>query len=654
MDDFHMQRWELIAVSMEEYNEFLDSIRKSRDPNEKALLKNIQEHVMPILLEAEEERKRKEARRMKELELLQKLATSKRSSRLAGKQDKIRQDREAEEAEAARRAELEMAHKEQRRQLQMEEARESRRETREQRLKEREVKRILEQERLEKEQELLLKMETEGVVVDAERGRISERQLKADMEKRKQELENLQQNDSWYFDCVCGTHGSNLDDGSHSIACETCGTWQHSKCNGISEQQAERDDFHFVCRDCKKKEENPVKLKLKVASSPVPSESKHNKVAVEVRIPGQQRQPRANGAANPIVYPGPPPSAPGQNGSRPSQGNGAGPTAYQWHAYQPRQPASHAPLYPSASPQYQNQYSQQSPRQAASPPVGYMHNAQSHSPSIQPGAHAPPRPSIQASSISPPPTGILHQPPSHQLPRPLVTQYQQPHNQHSSPAQQLSQMSASITLPSIQNIGQPGSPQKRPVSSGFGPIIPPTLTKSPVTNGNHQPVMNRPTSSHLPAVPYSTQTTTPAAQRAPSYTAPQPSFASSQGHTPFNAAPGYSPTKQPSPRVGSSPHAPSMTPPPFVSPPNTSAAHFSPPKPAASISPVKHASSPAQAPVASLGQAPGLSSSSNAGPGAAQYSTPLSNPTQTAPQMLPPAPAPPQVPPVRTENGTSG
>jgi hypothetical protein len=337
MDDYFMQRWELVAVSMDEYNEFLDSIRKSRDPNEKALVKSIQGHVMPILLEAEEERKRKETRRMKELEMLQKMATSKRSSRLADKQEKIRQEREAAEAEAKHLAELEMAHKEQRRQQQMEEARESRRETREQRLREREVKRILEQERLEKEQELLQKMENEGVIVDTGRGRISERQLKADMEKRKQELENLQQDDTWYFDCVCGAHGQNLDDGTHSIACEKCGTWQHSKCNGISVQQAERDDFHFVCVDCKKKEENPVKLKLKVTSSPPSTASKPKpkpRAAVEVQITGPNRMPapsKANGAGAPLVYPGPPPAAPGQNGTRP-QSNGTGPTTYKWHA----------------------------------------------------------------------------------------------------------------------------------------------------------------------------------------------------------------------------------------------------------------------------------------------------------------------------------
>jgi hypothetical protein len=664
-DDFHMQRWELLAVSMDEYNEFIDSIRKSRDPNEKDLVKNIQAHVMPILAEAEEERKRKEVRRMKELELLQKMATSKRSSRLADKQDKIRADREAAEQEAAHKAELEMAHKEQKRQQQMEEARESRRETREQRLKEREVKRILEQERLEKEQELLQKMETDGSLIDTERGRISERQLKADMEKRKRDLAQLQPDDSWYFDCVCGVHGQDLDDGSHSIACEKCSTWQHSKCNGISEQQAERDDFHFICQDCKKKAENPeaFKIKLKVAQSPKPAAEKAAKAAKVGRPPKAKgeasatasspaRTPKAskmNGTA-PMVYPGAPPAPPSQNGA--PHANGASPTQYQWHAYQP--PANYSPSYTGYA-GYQSQFAQQAARAAAGPssPVATFNHqtpatyAQSYSPPRQPATYAP-----RAPTQSP-------RPPQPQYQAPVLAPQQAPYQQpppgaHSPSAPRLPQppqLPPANALPPMQANGPPPptSPTKRPISSGFGPIIPPPLIKSPATNGTHQhPPQERPTSSHAPP------TTTPApAPRAPVFT-PTSSFSSSAqgGSTPFNAAPGFSPTKHESPKVGaSSPHLPPAA--VAASPPNTAAAHFVQPKQAAGISPVKHdASSPQQAPVAPLSAglggvpAPVLPPAGNkekkveqavAGAPAAE----LVNPVLAAPQILP---TPPKLP----------
>lgn len=65
------------------------------------------------------------------------------------------------------------------------------------------------------------------------------------------------------------------DDGQHSLACERCSVWQHSKCLGIEQAEAEKDDFHFVCRDCKRREEDAakakaaaIKIRLKPSASP--------------------------------------------------------------------------------------------------------------------------------------------------------------------------------------------------------------------------------------------------------------------------------------------------------------------------------------------------------------------------------------------------
>lgn len=106
---------------------------------------------------------------------------------------------------------------------------------------------------------------------------MSERNLKLEMERRQKELDKLaEEEDEWIFDCaVCGMHGENLDDGTHSIACEKCNIWQHSKCHGIREEDAEHDDFHFVCNDCVKKEEEarkpkipPLRLRMGASNSP--------------------------------------------------------------------------------------------------------------------------------------------------------------------------------------------------------------------------------------------------------------------------------------------------------------------------------------------------------------------------------------------------
>ena len=70
------------------------------------------------------------------------------------------------------------------------------------------------------------------------------------------------------------------DDGSHSIACEKCNVWQHSACLGVSQEEAEKDNFHFICSDCKRREEDAkrpkiptLKFKLGPSSSPPTNDS---------------------------------------------------------------------------------------------------------------------------------------------------------------------------------------------------------------------------------------------------------------------------------------------------------------------------------------------------------------------------------------------
>jgi hypothetical protein len=118
-ENYAGRTWECIAVTLEDYTQFLDSIKRSRDIEERSLHKRLTSDVLPILLKKEEERQRKAARRLKELENLTKLATAKRSSRLAGKMEAKKEQEEAEAAERKRLADLEMAHKEEERQRKM-------------------------------------------------------------------------------------------------------------------------------------------------------------------------------------------------------------------------------------------------------------------------------------------------------------------------------------------------------------------------------------------------------------------------------------------------------------------------------------------------------------------------------------------------------
>jgi hypothetical protein len=290
-DGFGGMKWECLAVTLDELNAFIASIEKSRDPNEKALRTRIVEDLLPLLEKQEEARKRKAAQKERELLNLEKLATAKRSSRIAGKLEQQRQEEEAREAERKREAELAMAKKEQEKWMKLEKERESRMMTREQRLKEREARRILHEEEL-------ANLSEDSKKLESGQGRLSERHLKAEIERKKQALEELAEEEDWIFDCICGAYGQ-VDDGTHSIACEKCNIWQHSKCVGVSQEAAERDDFHFICKTCERratdaeraKTHPPIKIKLNrpgSSSSTLPSQ--------QSGPPWVSVQPKSNGS----------------------------------------------------------------------------------------------------------------------------------------------------------------------------------------------------------------------------------------------------------------------------------------------------------------------------------------------------------------------
>ncbi|KAA8911986.1 hypothetical protein TRICI_003672 [Trichomonascus ciferrii] len=67
---------------------------------------------------------------------------------------------------------------------------------------------------------------------------------------------------SWEFDCECGVHGTNYDDGELSVACDECDIWMHVRCldqetqKQILADQNGSDDtsqFQFICSRCKRK-----------------------------------------------------------------------------------------------------------------------------------------------------------------------------------------------------------------------------------------------------------------------------------------------------------------------------------------------------------------------------------------------------------------
>ncbi|KIV88824.1 hypothetical protein PV10_08462 [Exophiala mesophila] len=296
VDTFGGYKWECIAISLKDYQDLCLSFAKSKDPNEKMLKQRIEDEVIPIIQQAQERQQRKIERRERELLMMERMVGAKRSGRLADKQDRERREAEQAEADRKRQAELLAAHREQEKQEKMEQERQYRMMTRERRIKEREYKRILKREELEKDAAEQRRIDTGEI-------RGSGRHLQDRIDRARRELEALSAEEEWTFDCSgCGKYGRNYDDGAHSVACDKCSVWQHSKCLGISKSAAEKDDFHFVCNDCKRKEEEAkrpkISLKFKVGSSSSPVQPSPARDAsqtspsvqklVTVEIPSQQ------------------------------------------------------------------------------------------------------------------------------------------------------------------------------------------------------------------------------------------------------------------------------------------------------------------------------------------------------------------------------
>lgn len=301
-------KWECIAVTLPEVNAFLATIRKTRDENEKVLRDRIEEGLVPILEKQEESRKRKAQARERELLNLQKMATAKRSSRLAGKAEQQKQEQQSRDEEERRRKEEAASKKEDMKRQNLEKERDQRLMSRESRLKEREARRL-------QHQRELSQLSEDSKNLSSGTSRVSERRRQAEIDKNKQALEDLeQQEENWTFDCVCGMYGQ-VDDGTHSVACERCSVWQHSKCVGVSEKEADNDDFHFICSTCKRQEASPkqpvIKLKLK-SPGEAPSSPSRTAPADTESPPASHQPPTGSGleapSAKPLAKPDLPPA----------------------------------------------------------------------------------------------------------------------------------------------------------------------------------------------------------------------------------------------------------------------------------------------------------------------------------------------------------
>lgn len=210
--------WHVKCITLENYQEFVARLKKSRDPDEKALYRHLQEDIMPKLIEEEEERARERERREQDYLREQAYAARKRSHRLVQKEEdrKLMEEREAEMAK--KRAEEEERKREEQRLKKLEQEREARLLLREQRQRERELriqqreeerKRAIEEaERAGQPITIKLKMSSASPAPQPKKTS-RQRALESQHGTVAPQSQPTPSEESWFFDCICGKHGTN-------------------------------------------------------------------------------------------------------------------------------------------------------------------------------------------------------------------------------------------------------------------------------------------------------------------------------------------------------------------------------------------------------------------------------------------------------------
>ncbi|KAF9996503.1 hypothetical protein BGZ79_009755 [Entomortierella chlamydospora] len=255
--------WEPVCISQLEWEEFAKIFQRSKHPDERALHALINNDILPKVLGDFKEKE-------KEREKLVAIANRKRSSRIVIKefeiQEKARLDairqQEIQAAAEQRKKELQERRAERERQ-QQQQVRDNRLKDRERRLKareeaiwQREAKKKQQQQKIGKEREERKKRRVSGGTHAGNSGNET-----ADHHEEEEE-------EDWVFDCVCGVHGSNLDDGELMIACGKCNVWQHVACLKQEDAAQGRSvtdwaTVDFTCPRCIAKEQKKIARKEK-------------------------------------------------------------------------------------------------------------------------------------------------------------------------------------------------------------------------------------------------------------------------------------------------------------------------------------------------------------------------------------------------------
>ncbi|ORZ04388.1 hypothetical protein BCR41DRAFT_401061 [Lobosporangium transversale] len=293
-------QWEPICITKEEWEDFAKIFHRSKHSDEKALYALINNDILPKVLSDFREKE-------KEREKLEAIANRKRSSRIVIRELELQ---EKARLEAIRQQELQTAAEQRKREIRerraekerllQQQVRDSRQKEREMRLKAREDA-IWEREMKKKQQQQKIAKEREA----RQSRRLGSNHKEDHSENESIKYQDEDEEEDWVFDCVCGVHGNNLDDGELMIACGKCNVWQHVAC--LKQEDAAQgktvkdwETVDFTCSRCIAKE------KKKAARKKRGQKLKMETLAATVVLPGVTKT-TPNGIQGQVLTPAPAP-----------------------------------------------------------------------------------------------------------------------------------------------------------------------------------------------------------------------------------------------------------------------------------------------------------------------------------------------------------
>ncbi|KAF9579084.1 hypothetical protein BGW38_004814, partial [Lunasporangiospora selenospora] len=501
-------QWEPVCITREEWTDFANLFKRSKHPDEKALHILINSDILPKVLEDFKEKE-------KEQEKIEALANRKRSSRIVirglEQQEKARLEtiRQQEQAAAAevRRKEMRGRREEKASLASIERAtqqqsRDNRLKDREERLKARE-KAIWDRERKKKAQQQRTAKEREARINRRLNGDHSAEDLTEDEHPPHndgQDEDDEGEEEDWVFDCVCGVHGNNLDDGELMIACGKCNVWQHVAClkQEYKQQGLKAVDWEtvdYVCSRCTEKEQRIKAQKRKEQKLRAAAAAAAAQNAAQNALPQQGHHPVDHASASAPTYK----SGPNANGHHalPSYPQSK-PTPHAAQAYPP--PSSGAPYAPQQGP-YRH------PQPLQSPPLQATHHYRHPSPYGQ-------GPNMQISQggqpfynnrRSIPPLSPSSPPPQHHH-RPLSP------DQYSHPSYSNQPYSQASPASTTYNMGSPRGAEATGQYPSYPAYSAPALTPAPTTHAQHPQHQHQHQHPHHPySAPYNQSSCPPPA-----------------------------------------------------------------------------------------------------------------------------------------------